>query len=319
MTQASLSNPSVFNVFLPLAEQGVFGPQDGTCTYLSEEVTTPFLFDTLVPSVNYTMQAGGCLLLEAQVKQHGVWSKFFKIALFSQEFQCSFPAQKSAFGEVDADVLKVFPSAESFRLRLQAEGQMQVFFLAACVTRADFAYDEARAVRLPDTSIRVPVRPISQMELSHEDRKRVCSPVALTMALNCLGVPVGVMNVLSGVFDTAAGIYGNWLFNTAYVARWGLEGFVRRFESLAELDDFISPAGLVLASIGYKEGELANAAIAQTLGHLVLIHGCGDGKIFVSDPAASTAQDVNRVYDAREFAAVWLKNKKGIAYIVRKK
>ena len=75
----------------------------------------------------------------------------------------------------------------------------------------------------------------------------------------------------------------------------------------------------MLASIAYQKGELSNAAVPETPGHLVLLCGWKDGKIYVADPAAMQDTDVTRFYDAEEFARAWLVRKHGAAYIVRKR
>lgn len=319
MDKSVNSNLPVYN-FTHSAESARFvRTENGEKTFLSEEIHPPFLFDSLVLSLNCQCEEDGCVLLEAQLKQRGKWSKFFKLGLFADTFQNSFDAQKDEAGEVAVDVLKAAVAAEAFRFRLRVSGEARVLRAASCVTNASFAYDAAAAVRLPRTEWAAVVLPVSQMELAHADGKRACSPVSLTMALHYLGVPVPVSDVMQGVFDPVAGIYGNWVFNAAYAGRLGLESYVRRFASLEELEDFIAPDCLVLASIGYKKGALSGAAVEETPGHLVLIRGFGGGKILASDPAAPSAREVNRAYDAREFADAWLKNKKGVAYIVRKK
>lgn len=292
---------------------------DGIKIITSEPVSVPFLFDSLVLSLNYRTDTDGCVLLEAQVHAGGIWSRFYKLGLFSKKFQSSFAAQRDDAGAVDVDVLKLFVPADAYRYRLSLYGDVEILHLAGAVTNANARYDAVAAERMPSSDLEAVVCPVSQLEISHKDKKRICSPVSLTMALKYLGANMGVADVLPGVFDPSADIYGNWLFNTAYAGLCGLESFVRYFNSLAELEDFVTPDGLVLASIAYKKGELAGAAVDKTPGHLVVIRGFRDGKILVADPAAPTAGEVNRAYDAAEFANAWLKNKKGVSYIVRKR
>src|SRR4030095_16217250 len=42
---------------------------------------------------------------------------------------------------------------------------------------------------------------------------------------------------------------GNWPFNTAYAAHWGLDGFVTQLHSLTEAEQFIAAGLPLLASI----------------------------------------------------------------------
>ena len=46
---------------------------------------------------------------------------------------------------------------------------------------------------------------------------------------------------------------------------------------------------------------------------------CGfdaEGNVIVMDPAAKTEKEVRRVYDRKQFASAWIKNKKGLAYAI---
>lgn len=289
---------------------------DGVKTAVSDEIIPPFAFNTLVMSVNYRTQTDGLLLLEAQVRRGSEWSHFYKLGLFSKEFQSSFPPQPDAFGHVETDCLVLSPQAEAFRYRLSLYGDMEVTLLASALTNAAQSKPQGG---FPAGCFKASVEPISQLGIPHKDRRRICSPTALTMALNYFGAHTNVLRVMKEVFDPAAGIYGNWIFNTACAGLYGVESFVRRFASLQELPEFVNKNSLVLASIGYKKGELSHPAIAATPGHLVVITGYEEGKIWTADPAAKTAGEVLRPYNAAEFARVWLENKRGVAYIVRKK
>lgn len=280
---------------------------------------TPFLFDRLVLSANFRTVTDGCLLLEVQVQAGNDWSEFYKLGLLSGKFKTSFPAQKDAFGKVDTDELVLSQSANAYRYRLKFYGDAELLLLAAAGVRVPFAYDEKSAVHLPVTSNIQQIHPLSQMEQSTPHKRRICSPCSLYMALNALGYVVPLQQILPRVFDQTADVYGNWLFNMAAAAEFGAEAFFRRFSSLVELEEFVTPDSLVIASIAFKKDELPGAPLEKTPGHLVLIRGYKDGKILVADPAAPTAAAVLREYDAKAFARAWLCNKQGAAYVVRKK
>lgn len=292
---------------------------DGIKTEISLPVRPAFPFSSLVLSADFQAQNDGCLLLEAQVCQNGEWSGFYKLALLSAQFKRSFPPQEDAFGRVETDELRLSAPAEAYRYRLKLSGEVKLSGLWACGIRAPFAYDAKTAARLPAGSFRAGVEPISQMLHNHADRRRICSPTSVTMALNSLGFQTGLTPFMQEVFDQSASIYGNWTFNTAAACAHKAQAFVRRFSALTELKDFVTPDSLVVASIAYKKGELDNAPMESTPGHLVLICGWEKGKILAADPAAATKESVLRAYDAQQFADAWLLNKQGAAYIVRKK
>lgn len=292
---------------------------DGIKTELSKIFRPAFPFDSLVLSANFQTVTDGCLLLEAQVYRGGEWSGFYKLGLLSGKFKRSFPEQADGFGRVETDELRLSAPAEAYRYRLKFYGDAELTGLWACGVRAPFAYDAKTAARLPAGLFAVAVPPVSQMELEHADRRRICSPSSVCMALNALGFSAPLEPLLLEVFDQTAAIYGNWVFNVAAAGAYGARAYVRRFSALEELKEFLSSDCLVVASIGYVRGGLDNAPLEHTAGHLVLIRGWENGKILTADPAAPSKDCVLRAYDARQFAAAWLQNRQGAAYIVRKK
>ena len=288
-------------------------------TVTSSVFRTPFPFDRLVLSANFATQTDGCLLIEVQVQANNQWSGFYKLGLLSGKFKTSFPSQKDTFGKVDTDELVLSLPATAYRYRLKFYGDAEVLLLAASIVRASFSYDPKWAAQLPALPSIQQVVPMSQMEQDTVHKRRICSPVSLYMALNSIGCVVALQQLLPRVFDQTADIYGNWLFNVAAAAEFGAQAYFRRFTQLAELEPFVSPQSLVIASLAFKKDELPGAPLEKTAGHLVLIRGYRDHKILVADPAAPNITTVLREYDAPAFARAWLFNKQGAAYIVRKK
>ena len=292
--------------------------EDGVETATLRPVRVPVDFNSLMLSANVRApSADACVLLEAQVCVMNRWSGFFKLGLLGGNFYTSFPAQQDAFGRVCTDELVLSRAAQAYRCRVKCCGGAEVTLLAASAVETPFVYDEERACRLPAGERSITVWPCSQMVQNSPDKNRICSPTCVYMALKSLGLGVTLPQVLSRVYDQHADIYGNWLFNVAAAGAFGAETFFRRFGSLAELAEFVTPESLTVASIAFEEGELAGAPIARTEGHLVLVRGWQDGKVLAADPAAATEKEVLRAYDAREFARAWLRNKQGASYIVR--
>lgn len=279
---------------------------------------TPFPFDRLVLSANFRTATDGCLLLAVQVQVGQTWSNFYKLGLLSGKFKTSFPAQKDTFGKVETDELVLFQPAQAYRYRLQFYGDAELLLLASSAVRAPFVYDEKTALRLPAEPNIQQVHPLSQMQQDTPHKRRICSPCSLYMALNSLGYVVPLQQILPRVFDQTADVYGNWLFNMAAAAEFGAQAFFRRFSSLLELQEFVTPDSFVIASIAFKKDELPGAPLEKTPGHLMLIRGYKDGQILVADPAAPDTPSVLRAYEAKAFARAWLQNKQGAAYVVRR-
>jgi hypothetical protein len=110
------------------------------------------------------------------------------------------------------------------------------------------------------------------------------------------------------VYDHAYGGAGNWSFNTAYAALHGVEAFVTRLRSLAEVERFIAAGIPLVASVAFERDELPGAGY-RTSGHLLVIVGFdGAGDVIVNDPASHelpSNDEVRVVYPRAPFEKVW--------------
>jgi hypothetical protein len=119
-------------------------------------------------------------------------------------------------------------------------------------------------------------------------------------------------------YDNAYRGTGNWPFNTAYAARFGLDAFVTQLRSLTEAEQLIRAGIPLVASIASNPGELRGFLFdGGTNGHLVVIVGFdAAGNPIVNDPAAWTNDTVRRVYDRAQFERVWLRGSEGTVYVI---
>jgi hypothetical protein len=118
-------------------------------------------------------------------------------------------------------------------------------------------------------------------------------------------------------FDTAYDGTGNWPFNTAYAATHTDHAFVTRLRSLREAGLFIEAGIPLVASISFSSGELDNAPIGGTNGHLLVIVGFREnGDVVVNDPAAANRKGVRRTYDRGQFEDAWLPTSGGLVYVI---
>ncbi len=111
---------------------------------------------------------------------------------------------------------------------------------------------------------------------------------------------------------------GNWPFNTAYAATYGLDAFVTQLRSLAEAERFIAAGIPLTVSISFKSGELDGAGYS-TNGHLMNIIGfTANGDVIANDPVAQTNDGVRRVYNRAQFENIWIPTSRsgGITYVV---
>ena len=110
---------------------------------------------------------------------------------------------------------------------------------------------------------------------------------------------------------------GNWPFNTAYAAHWGLESEVTQLHSLAEAEQFVKAGIPLVASIAFEPNKLDGFLFRGTDGHLLVIGGfTTDGNVISYDPAATTDDAVRRVYDRAQFEKAWMTASGGIVYVI---
>jgi hypothetical protein len=121
---------------------------------------------------------------------------------------------------------------------------------------------------------------------------------------------------------------GNWPFNTAYAATYGLKAHVTRLHSLAELETYIKRGIPVITSQSFLSSELDGAGYG-TSGHIMVVVGfTATGDVIVNDPAASSNERVRNVYKRAQFETIWQRTKRhradgsvasgpgGIVYII---
>jgi hypothetical protein len=284
---------------------------------ISKPVKAPFDFDSLVLSVCAHLAEGGALLAQAAVKTDAGWSGFYKLFYISRDYKKTFAPQRDKFARVEADVLTPLGPARYFKYQITILGHADISLICAALTRDGARYNRALAeetIGLKDYIL--PLKPVPRAQI--KDKKlaaRVCSPAALTAVLNYMGKKTALRQTVKGVYDEGAKIYGAWPLNTAFAAQQGLGAVFMRCGSLAQAEGEILHRRPLIVSLAYKEGELKNAPVRATAGHLVVIVGFDAvGNVVVADSAAGSP--ALRVYDRAQFARAWLGNKKGAAYAI---
>lgn len=149
-----------------------------------------------------------------------------------------------------------------------------------------------------------------------------CSPTAVSMVLGYYGYMPGacadrVRDAVVGVYDWIYKGHGNWPFNAAYAGSLGFEGYVARFTSLRQAEEWIAAGAPVIVSFAWGENELAGAAIPSSNGHLAVLVGFdAAGNPIINDPAAPNDDSVQRTYDRSEFESLWLEHSGGAVYLI---
>jgi hypothetical protein len=121
------------------------------------------------------------------------------------------------------------------------------------------------------------------------------------------------------VFDHTYGGTGNWSFNTAYAASWGMRAFVTRLRDLTEVEALIKAGIPVIISVSFVKGELRGAGYG-TNGHLMVVVGFDrNGDVVVNDPASHLIADNAQVrcsYDREQLENAWAPHSGGTVYII---
>lgn len=286
--------------------------------FVSKPIKTPFDFDSLVPSINLIYKSkDAAVLVQVAIKTENGWSEFYKLFYLSKNYKKTFSDLKDKFISRQADTILPRTKASAFKLQITVLGQAKINLITAALTNKNIKHNtELSLESLGVKDIELPVKPLSQKEYKVKSlRNEICSPTSLTMALNYFGKKVSLDEVIKGVFDSGAKIYGTWPLNTAYAGELGLKCCVTRCASLAQAEAEIYQGRPLVISIEFKNGELKNAPVKQTEGHLILLCGLDKNGDFIAiDPAAKTAQTARRIYSRKDLAKVWLKNKRGVAY-----
>ncbi len=119
------------------------------------------------------------------------------------------------------------------------------------------------------------------------------------------------------VFDYHYNGAGNWPFNTAYAAHFGLESEVTQLHSLAEAEQFIKAGIPLVISIAFNSGKLDGFFFKSTNGHLIVVVGfTAAGNPIVNDPASPDDASVRHVYDRAQFEDAWMSASGGIVYLI---
>ncbi|HZG65318.1 MAG TPA: peptidase C39 family protein [Herpetosiphonaceae bacterium] len=298
---------------------------------------------TAVPSgfveaiVSWQAQAPGSTQLEIGLRAEidGHWSRWWTMGLWSSDpsYRGSVNDQQDADGTVETDTLVLERPAQAL--------QWRVVFRSAWEGQSPLLSGIAVMLTPPESQpvndrMRV-VEPLMVPELSQMQTPggaHWCSAVALTMVLRYwyernraerlkpfMASDAVERLTAPGVNDPVWGGTGNWAFNTAFAGSLGLEAYVARFASLAELARWVASGVPVIASIAFGPGELDDtpSGFERSAGHLVVVVGFGDrGDVIVNDPRANPGlgESVRRVYPRQQFKQAWQSRSRGTVYLI---
>jgi hypothetical protein len=299
----------------------------------SPAIPTAFGFKEAIASWNAATPPGTWIETQIHAQIGSRWTKWYNLGIWASDDSTierhSVNLQGDSDGFVGVDTLVLTgkkTSAQAFALKFRlfsADGSA-----VPSVTNASVAYSTTpvkpgtvSAGNQANWNTLIDVPECSQMV--YEDGGEVwCSPTSTSMVLGSWDIQTGpceprVRAAVDGVFDWLYNGHGNWPFNTAYAAFLGLEGYVARFTSLTQVEEWVKAGVPVVVSFAWKKGELTGAGVPSSNGHLAVIIGFDStGNPIVNDPAHATDEEVRQTYLRSEFEPLWLGASGGTVYLI---
>ena len=315
-------------------------------TWTSDAVRVPFAFDQLVASWNATTPSGTWIQVEMRAGGASRQTKWYTLAVWSSGddtvHRTTLKGQDDEDGRVNVDTFEKVPGAAeltSYAMRVtlhRAAGVAAtpaVSLLTVVTSRgAEYAVPSPfggtpRDLEVPSLSQETHTGHYPEYDGGGE---AWCSPTSTAMVLGFWKTGPSLADLAAfpgtshgdGQVDHAARYTydwsyrgaGNWPYNTAYAAEYGLEAFVTRLRSLTEAERFIDAGIPLVASIN---GVLPGFLFTSTNGHLLVIRGfAANGDVITNDPAVRTNAQARKVYPRADFERVWLGGSTGTVYVI---
>jgi hypothetical protein len=256
------------------------------------------------------------LRFELSVWAAGTWSPWVAtVTLGPGEFT---PLRMASDALVcDVDVYRAPAPVERVKLRIRlGAADPRALMTApwiATLSASDLAALAAEAVTGPVARLAVPAR--SQLDAPPEIALRICSPTSVAMVLDFWGRPSATLPLAAEIYHPGADSYGVWPAAVQNAGRHGVAGYLLRFPDWSSAAWCLGQRLPIIASINYAAGELTDAAIPETTGHLVVVTGAEGDDVFVNDPVGPTVETVPRRYRLNEFRRAWLE-RAGVGYVL---
>jgi hypothetical protein len=325
------------------------GPAGSVGLAVSPPRATTAPFRELIPSwnaetppgawieVRLRAQVGASAQAEASGMGGGRWTRWYELGAWSSdsgpERRQSVKDQRDSDGRVSTDTVLLSAPATAYQLALTlraddaaaARAASPAVSLAAVLASAPSPTPREITSTGAALGMTLPVPERSQM-IYPNGGPVWCSPTSTSMVMaywsERLGEPAlnrPVPEVAAAVYDVVYRGNGNWPFNTAYAGQHGLTAYVSRMSSLVQAERWIEAGIPVVASLAWDPGELGNAAVPSTDGHLLVIVGfTPTGDVVVNDPAADPRLgiSVRRVYPRAAMERLWLTHSGGTVYLM---
>jgi hypothetical protein len=300
---------------------------------VSPVVLPSFAFKEAIASWNADTPAGSWIETQIRAQFDTRWTKWYNLGIWAADTSTierhSVRLQGDADGYVAVDTLVLTNKkevADAFQLKVRlfsTEGTAipTIRNMSVAFSTTPVKPDSLTPGDPSKWNHKLDVPECSQMV--YPDGGEVwCSPTSTSMVLGYWEQDTGpceprVRAAVAGVYDWIYDGHGNWPFNTAYAATHTMEGYVARFTSMAQAEDWIAAGVPVVISYPWKKNSLTGAPISSSNGHLAVLVGFdAAGNPVVNDPAAASDDAVQRTYLRSELESLWLEHSGGTVYLI---
>jgi hypothetical protein len=272
------------------------------------------LFQTLLLSWNCHEFPNSPLSISISFKNDDQsWSPELKVAEWGQDHHYGFKTSQEA-ASVDVDVISTKTPKNSFKVFIRGDRVARLLRRLSVAFKVPRLEDSRECGLKSSVELGIPER--SQRSIPGGHSHRLCSPTAVSMVLQSLGLSCDPRQVAEEVYDQGQRVYGNWSFNVSYAGCLGFDATALWLENLTCIEDLVCHGMPVIVSQRFKAGELPESPLEQSPGHLLVVRGFTDaGDVIVNDPAADPAkgESVRRVYPRLAFAKSW----SGLCYLIQ--
>jgi len=321
-------------------------------TWLSPEVRPGFDITELIPSWNATTPPGTWIEIEVRASEDAIlMSRWYTLGRWAETdadiHPTSVPGQEDELASVGFDMLTArephtLPTYQlrvSLLRRVGSSDSPTLRLVAVMASNVPHGQDVPRSVSGGGEGMVIDVPAYSQ-QVHHGEYPQWdnggeswCSCTSTMMVLAHWGKgPVAedyswvdpnypdrfIAHAARHTFDYHFKGAGNWPFNTAYAARYGMTAYVTRLRSLTEAEKFIKAGIPLVLSVTFTQEELDGAGYG-TQGHLLVVIGFDDyGNVICNDPAShgiASNDEVRTTYDREQFENAWMATG-GIVYVI---
>ena len=270
----------------------------------------------LLPSFSMLTGVPYAVRFEVSARAGGTWSPWVATATIGPGAFAELPTSAGALA-CDVDVYTAPAPLECVRLRVRL-GAPDVRALAvapwmATLSASDLAPSVRHTIAVP--AARIPVPALSQLDEPPEIAMRICSPTSVAMVLGYWGAATSPTEIANDVFHPPSDSYGVWPAAVRAAGLHGIAGYLLRFPDWSSAAWCLERKLPIIASVRYATGELTDAPLDETSGHLVVLTGGDATHVFANDPVAPTAAEVSRRYALDEIERVWIE-RAGVGYVL---